>query len=424
MNAKKFLLIIFIFSLPYNNFPYGVGGTLTPLSLMPGAVFILLSFFKFCLRGILKINRSLVILSVVFLYFVVVTIFNDIRFYEYFINQKIISPWFRTFQFIIYSFISLIAFYIGYKSLDYLNPLNKILRFILYAYIPSIIFGILEIITDNHHILNLIRGFFASTRFPDGYYRIYLLTTEPSWAGFDIVTFVIPITLYLFSIYGNRVYLLLLLIELLILIEIKSMLGIIVFVSLLFVYLFFSISYKRRIIPLIISSLMIVIFLSSLYFFKDAYLERFQKFLEGGDSSALTRTVTYIIATKVFINEPIMGVGFRNSGYFYSEYIDPLLLTYPLIRDWADFWSKRFPDIKSTIFEILASMGVQGIIFVVIFLFFIAKKIWTLKDEDLSLLFLMIFIASLIGSFSLNLIGYPIFWFLIGLLQKLSKRYY
>ncbi len=422
MKFKKLLLISFILSLPYNNFPYGIGGTLTPLALIPGSVFIFLSFVNFCLRGVFKFNKNLLLLVVVFVYFIIITIFNDIRFYEYFVKQKIVSPWFRTFQFIIYSLISIISFYIGYRALQYIRSFNKLIKIILYAYIPSLVFGILEIITNNHSILNLIRKFFASTQFPDGYYRIYLLTTEPSWAGFDMISYVIPITMYLLLKERSKIYLVLLIIELVIFLEIKSLLAAIVFAILFVAYFLVSIIYEKKVLSLLIAFFTIVIFLIGLHIFRDIYWDRFQDFLQGNDSSALTRTVTYIIAVKILINEPMIGVGFRNSGYFYTEYINPLLLSHPLIRDWADFWSKRFPDIKSTMFEIVASVGVQGIVFFTFFLTSIIKKILFIKDREALLLFLMIFLASFIGSFSLNLIGYPIFWFFIGLLYKFSGK--
>jgi O-antigen ligase len=419
------LILAIIFTLPYNNFPYGVGGTLTPLSLIPIFFFNIYIFFSSLLKGYLRVNKAIFFIFLAFIVFILLTILDDIYFYDFFISQKITSPIFITLQFIIYSFISIGSLISGYFALKYYKSIDKILKFILYAYMPSLMFGILELILNNHHLLNVIRSFFASTKFPDGYYRIYLLTTEPSWASFDLVTFILPISLYLFYKKRNFFYLLIFFITFIILIFIKSLLGFITIslsIFILLILFFRKLIFNLKIfIPIVGFTFL---FFVSIFFFKDIYIERLNKVMHWGDSSSITRIITYFVSIEVFKAYPFIGVGFRNSGYFYPQIVSdkyPELLSINLISDWSDYYSKRFPYIKSTFFEILSSAGIIGILTLIIFLLYILMKIKSFYYVK-KVLFSYIIIASLIGSFSMILIGYPIFWFICGIIISYKER--
>lgn len=423
------ILIIFILFIPYNNFPYIDAGTLKPLTIFPATLYIIYIILITIKRKKIVFNNFDLVLALLFIFYFLITIINTLMNYDYLVNNKAINPLERNIQFLFFLFISFTSYLIGKKSIEVFG-IRRTLSYFLIAFLPSLLFGVAEILSNNHNNLNFIRSFFTSTIYPANYYRVYMLTTEPSWAAFDLSAFIIPVTFYFYKTSSNKrfTFLLLILVEFIILLFTKSLLGMILIVIFLLVNIFMFLKDERvkKFKSQILTSLSLgTVLLFYLFIFgeNNILLSRFTDFINNTDISASTRTISYETAFKIFLDNPLSGIGFRNFGYYYSDYLDPAYNNINLVADWADKYSVRFADVKSTIIEIIVSSGLIGAIITFFVIVIIIKKLSMVKKKDISLYILLItvFIISLAGSFSISLIGYPAFWFFLGLLIKSSS---
>jgi hypothetical protein len=428
LNILKFILIFFILCLPYNNFPFINSGTLKPLSIVPLIFYVFYQIVFYVKTKEIRISTFDKWLIFTFVYYLISSLIVTWINHNELLEWKKISPIFRWAQFLLYVFISLGSYFIGKKIMKF-YPVTNVFKILVISFIPSIVYGLIEILTHNNNMVLKFRELFTTTIYPPGYYRVFLLTTEPSWAAFDLVVFLIPITAYLFIKERKLRYIILLTIELLLLVMTKSLLGFIllgVFLSLVFLFNFNVRTFKKNIL-FFLAIIVVLPLLFNWIIKSDEYSiveSRLNSFKQNEDESSLTRTASYEIALNIFKEYPIFGVGFRNAGYYYGKYINPKYLYIPLISDWANPFSPRFPDIKSTLLEILASSGIMGTVPLLFILVLISKQIRNLIKLDplVRQYFIIILLLACIGSFSIILIGYPIFWFILGLIMNINKR--
>jgi O-antigen ligase len=427
LNIQKSILILFILCLPYNNFPFINDGALKPLSIVPLFVYIFYRILFYVKTKEIRIGLFDKWLIFIFIYYLFSSLIVTWLNYSELLELKKVSPIYRWNQFLLYVFISLGSYFIGKKIIKYYSVTN-VFKILVIAFLPSIMFGLIEILTHNNNIVLKFRELFTTTIYPPGYYRVLLLTTEPSWAAFDLVVFLIPITAYLFIKERKLRYIILLAIELLLLIMTKSLLGFILLgFFLVFVFLFnFNVrTFKKSILFFLAIIVVFPLLLNWINKYDEISIieSRLNSFIQNEDYSGLTRTASYEVALNIFKEYPIFGVGFRNAGYFYGKYINPEYLYMPLISDWANPFSTRFPDNKSTLLEILASSGIMGTVPLLFILVLISKQMRNLKKLDplVGQYFIIIMLLACIGSFSIMLIGYPLFWFILGLIMNINK---
>ncbi|MBZ4644145.1 MAG: hypothetical protein JG767_1754 [Deferribacteraceae bacterium] len=431
---ERIIIILFIFALPYNNFPFIQSGTLKPLVVLPILIYITFKIAQESMQPsthhINKLDKQVLTMFIVFHFISLVMLGWN---YEYMLAQKQTSPLVRYIQFFIYSFISLASYYIGSRAIRLIG-LKSSLHYILLSFGPSLIIGVFQIITKNSRFINQIRSFFVSTQYPDGYYRIHLLTTEPSHAAIDLVVFIIPITLYCLQESKNKIgYGILLTIQLLLVFYTKSILGVILLFGLCSIVLVLNL--KLKYFSRLFQGLIFIAFVGVILYFSgvtpiskndiDYFTHRLTKSINNADESAITRTASYEVAYNIFREYPILGIGFRNAGYYYKDFINKQYLNIGLIRDWGQKDSPRFADIKSTFLEVLVASGIIGSLFFIKFYLKILSFIKKIKCASLvdSKLFLVIVGMSIVCSFSISLIGYPYFWFVIGIISGYYRKF-
>lgn len=427
------MLLVFIFALPYNNFPFYTGGTLKPLALVPILGFIVIWFIKGIANSKFKLNSLDKILIFMFYFFFFTSLIMMWVNFDYMSNVKSISPIIRYIQFVFYSIISVGAYFIGKKSLD-IYDIDRLLKTILIAFFPSFLIGTLQVVTNNAPFLNTIRSLFATTVFPTGYYRVMMLSTEPSHAAIDLITYTIPITVYFIQKNSKKkLSYILLLLQIFLLILTKSTLGYILMVCFAILHLFNTLKNrgikKASRYAFLVVLIIITFYISDVYLMNsrntDFFLMRIQKSIALTDESSNTRVASYEVALKAFFDYPIIGIGFRNAGYFYAKYVNPNFLKYFLIRDYTSVSSSRFADVKATVLEILVSSGIIGFSVFLVFCVVLFKYMKKIKYQsfNLYLLFTELIILTLLGSFSYSIFGFPIFWFITGGISKYYTYY-
>ncbi len=413
----KVLLGLLILTLPYTNFPLGVSATRSPMAILLLPLVSLVLFLGYLRRSNFKIYlRSLDFAfdSKMLFYYVATVIGLLILLFNGNLSKNI-SPITRFIQFNLYFFIQVSAYYAGkYIAKNY--ETKAFFNLLVISFLPSIVIGILQIVTANAGIIKDIRSLVTSTDFPVGYYRVTMLTTEPSFAAFDIAGVLLPIGLFFFTI-GKRAYGgTLIIVCLILLMFTQSIVGIIMLVSLFIIIM--TMIKKYRLLSVSIAVLGIVLAVSV----NPVSLERIGTIMlvvsEGDyliEESSATRLVSYLASINVWLENPVIGVGFRNLGYYYADSIPDEFLSYPSVKDWADYYSSRFAEDNSYILGILSSSGIIGAILSYRFfskLIRCSSSIKTVKSEER--IFLIMILLGLLGSFAINIFGLPTYWILIG----------
>ena len=187
------LLAISVLLLPYNNLPIFHAGTLKPLSalvIVPVA-------------GLFLLRRALATKQLRFRGFDVAFVGMLLTFVA--INlahlalgvpdqTKPQSAWQRTAELLLFTLVTAASYVVGRRAGWKLST-RRFALLVLIAFTPSLVVGILQVLTHNGAFTQQLRHVVTSTSYPQGYYRIALLTTEPSWAAFDLSALVLPFTL-------------------------------------------------------------------------------------------------------------------------------------------------------------------------------------------------------------------------------------
>lgn len=136
--------------------------------------------------------------------------------------------------------------------------------------------------------------------------------------------------------------------------------------------------------------------------------------LKGGTYERIESIKT---ALRIFINYPIIGIGWGNTVFYFYKYSSFIV-------------GKVWPGIHSLYFRILCELGILGIISFFCLLYSIIKRnilVIRYTDNDpilnsFALGALLALMASLIQQISEDLINLPYFWFLIGFISSLYNN--
>ena len=195
------LVVLSILLLPYSNFPFVHMGSLKPLAavvLVPTALVLVIS--GAVLSKSLRLRRSDVAIAVVLAGMVLVSLLHlAIGVPDLTKPQSAFQRFAELLLFVVLTWSSVV---VGRWAAARFAP-ERFARLVLLAYVPSLVVGFLQVLTRNGHATQALRHILTSGDYPVGYYRIAMLTTEPSWAAFDLCAIVIPVSItVLFSARG------------------------------------------------------------------------------------------------------------------------------------------------------------------------------------------------------------------------------
>lgn len=426
------LVVLSILLLPYSNFPFVQMGSLKPLAaviLVPTAVFLVA-------RGAV-VSRSIrlrpgdVAFGLVLASIVLVSLLHlavgvpD--------STKPQSALQRYAELLLFVGITWASFVVGRWAASRIAP-ARFARLVLLAYMPSLLVGFLQVLTHNGHATQAIRHILTSGDYPVGYYRIAMLTTEPSWAAFDLCAIVIPVSIaVLFSARGwleRSAMWLLLAGELGLVIATKSALGIVLLISLAsFVFLArpsrgtVAVGVTAILVALVVLGGSVALTKQTPYLV--ARYDRLASSVFSGaawEESAATRLVSYQVGVRAFLEHPLLGVGFRNEGFYYSSLVPASDLRYPLIRNWANPLSARFADVKAFPLAVMSGGGLAVLLPCLWLSTIIGLAILRASRSRLLLGLAASLVVAFIGSLSIDILGLPAPWLVLGYVLVVVDR--
>jgi hypothetical protein len=362
-----------------------------------------------------------------------------------FLEWKGISKYNEFFITVITLLMAFLSLYIGENFGNKFFKLENFIKISFISFILPAFIGILEII--NYYILNMkitsfinaFMSFFSYKLSIPG--RVSMLTLEPSWAGDILVLFYIPLFLSIILYKENfkkRISLisfLFLITSIILLFFTKSAGAITAFIFMIFYLLIPRIKkqiYHKEIIKIIIFLMIILIvlvFTTDINHIFGRFYNIFKTLTTSriSDGSAFVRSAYWYGGLMVFINNPIMGVGWGSSGFYFPEFIPEKMK----IGEVALYLSEELaviPNIKSLLIRIMAESGIIGLVIFSVFIFKVFQKTkdsYDYSSNNVIKLFVRLSILGLlVESFSIDTFGFIYPWLQIGLLIGLRNRKY
>ena len=337
---------------------------------------------------------------------------------------KEFPPFLRFAQSFTFVLISLMAYFTGKFAAKRLS-FARFAGVMLVAFIPSLVVGLIQGLTVNGEFITKLSHVMTAADLPVGYYRAYLMTLEASWAGFDVVVFVMPLTLYFYFQKPGPLFLGLFIVELLVLYFINSSGSFLLAAVLIALFIIFSKKSAKTYLALLLMMLLGVGWAT----FQPIMFERL---INVGQSLAVSDTIEESGATRiisqqasieVFKENPLIGVGLRNFGYYYPLYIPDVYLKMPLFSEYADP-KERVMDVKSYFLDMLAATGLIGILFTGVFYARLANGLKQIRARFPyeHRYIVIILLTALAGGLSITLLGYPAYWIFLGYIAAFSQR--
>jgi len=139
------------------------------------------------------------------------------------------------------------------------------------------------------------------------------------------------------------------------------------------------------------------------------------------------RTFYWSAASRVYNENPLVGVGLGNAGFFFPEYMPALSWSFPEVVDVLRDGTSMFPNPKNLWLRLLAETGIVGFTFFIVWILCIFSRAWKLSRERTSY-FRAIGLAGILGcavlvveGFSIDTFGLPYMWVLFGLVGATAR---
>ncbi|MHA4984947.1 O-antigen ligase family protein [Cetobacterium somerae] len=411
-----FFLPITIFGLTY---PFNHGGIFSGISAYVMVVNLVLLVLLNPKKLLLKIIKS-PYTALVFSYFIFMSLFmSNIIYIRFGIvrNHTSYTAVLRQIIFLVHIYITIIYNKIIIEDLK----LERIFAIIRKSLFYLVSFTLLELVVINFYSDSQIKSIFVfvekyinpvgmSTDKLIDIKKMKSLTEEPSMLGAVFSIYVLPFFLYINSNFTKIKKMIYIVLSCIILIYSKastSMIGVI----LISIYIFFQ-NFKKL---WKYSIFIIIIFLMNFTMIIKVFSPLYSKVFELKNLSSVHRYSSVYTNIKGFLDYPIFGFGWGNSGFFYLEYFPKWGFTSE--ESLAIYYGKKLPFTGGGItVEYITSFGIIGVIILLFILIINLKK---LKNTPLNnYLKLSIFLIIVLGVVSIEITGRYYAIFLITLLLE------
>lgn len=417
---SRLLAVLAILALPYNNFPFPhLEGSLMPLAAVFLGLFALAALTEFILRpqSPLPVNNMDRAYAAMLAVFYMVTLFGTASL----LGQPPslpVSPLRRFLEVNGFLVVQILAYLVG-RRMGREWGVARFCSLLLLAFAPSLVIGAIQGLSGNAAWANVLRPWLTADSFVvQERGRIALLTAEPSWAALDLGAFVLPALMYSFIVTRKALYALAGALVVLLLYYTRSVLGVLLLGTLIAALI---LSYRRTAAYLAVGAMLIALVVIGVsQSSPTARVMRSVRGVLGNETieSIATRMFLHEVALGVFRAHPVAGVGLRNAGYFLDAHVRPEYLEFDLIRGYVES-ADRVLDSKSFLLEIAAGTGVLGLIAALLFFAAAVQKLRLIAvaaPRQAACLAAMVLLA-LVGSFSMNILWYPTFWVLWGVIS-------
>lgn len=265
--------------------------------------------------------------------------------------------------------------------------------------------------------------------------RINMFTPEASEAGHIILSFLYPFlfssmivdySIFKFKVFRLKIETIIFILSLPVLFATFSSTAYYVFVFLIILMTYYKIKLsKNKLVTLFLFIIIYLILSFCIYYFiydnlpefiQDRLMYFITKIFNSDSTSTSTRLGGMIGALKIFLNYPILGVGFDNIRYILINYL-PLPLNAEQIFEYST--GIAFNP-KSLSLSLLAQVGIVGMLVLTYFFY----KLWLFlkkmsKNNFFGMYIYYVFIiflfSSLLESFNSSYFGFMWMWAMIGL---------
>ena len=298
---------------------------------------------------------------------------------------------------------------IAYRSINFILPI--LLLYIFFIQIPYIFF-------DNTFCKNLmlqLQSFGISTHLNSN--RVFGFSGEPAFLAIYLF-FVTPILIFFYKLNNKSIKILFLFLMLACLVFlIKSRIGYLLLLTQSFTYCYFYWK-KTTINTAFIFSFLSFFTVILVFYFFNTFDENIHFY------SNLQRINSIVTAYNIFIDHPILGIGWGQYETIYEEYFYFFADSEGLPHSHGN-WDTSDMIIHNLYLRVLSETGLVGATtFIYFFIYWPIKKINCISDVNYKFLFTSLFTSNLILFLSIQSLKFEVTLFFIALLFIFSPDNY
>ena len=361
------LVIMAILALPYDAIPHILPFVYRPLSLY----FIVAAFAIYLLQNHGRFSLPKPVIQILFFSVVSVSVGSVVLLYHTgsFVGLKYYVPGLAMGMLSVIVFSQFLS---RHKDPDF--P-KTVLKYVGYAYIPAMFLGTLETLSCYHILPHVVKSVINAIFGGWQEFRPCLTNSEASYASQHMV-FAIFVYAYLYKVFHLKKWMYCTIVAAMLLLFTVSTKGyLLIILSVAFYGVFSSIAkgnFQKMVLKSIAVLLVLTLICFAMYqvllldpgtYFAKRVLE-FKSISETieSDSSAFVRLGLPMIALKMFLHNPLLGLGAGGCHVFTLEYIQRFM---PFAMNLNDvLYMRKTGNAMSSaiIFQVLANFGVYGFV--------------------------------------------------------------